>query len=1153
MTSFVHLHTHTEYSLSDGLLVIDPLIETAQKAGMTAIAITDRCNFFGVVQFYQAAIKAGIKPIIGADMLLLNTQQVHRPYAITLLCQNMRGYHHLTELISRAYLQGQQHGFPLIQYEWLTECHEGLIVLSGALAGDVGQALLANQPTEVAARIAFWQRYFPDRYYIELQRVGRKLESVYDVKARALALAHDLPIIASNDVEFLQAEDFEAHEARVCIYHNWQLSDAKRPRLFTPQQYLRTAEEMARLFADVPEALHNTVELAKRCTVELVLDKTFLPDFPVPAHLSIADYLIQTAQTHLEQRLQQIFPEPTESVEFSLKRRAYDERLATELQVINSMGFAGYFLIVADFIEWARRHHIPVGPGRGSGAGSLVAYVLGITNLDPLQHDLLFERFLNPERVSMPDFDIDFCMQGRDRVIEYVASKYGRDSVSQIITFGTMTAKAVVRDVGRVLGLPYGFVDAIAKLVPFELGMTLEKALQQENLLRERYETEEEVTTLIDLALKLEGVTRNAGKHAGGVVIAPTRLTDFTPLYCEHGTTQSVTQFSKDDIEAIGLVKFDFLGLRTLTIIHWALQIINAQRQQSGESRIDIDAIPMDDAKTFELLQACLTTAVFQLEGRGMKELIRRLKPDCFEHIVALVALFRPGPLQSGMVDDFIDRKHGRAIVRYPHPELEPILRNTLGVIVYQEQVMQIARVMAGYSLGKADLLRRAMGKKKPEEMAQQREIFVSGAMARGIDPATATFVFDLIEKFAGYGFNKSHSAAYALLSYQTAWLKAHFPAAFMAAVLSADMAHTDKIVVFIDDCRQLGLPIIPPHINHSAYEFTVNPQGEIIYGLGAIKGIGEPTIIALIEERQARGLFTGLLDFCARIDLRKINKRVLDALIKSGAMDDLGHDRATLWHNIDLAIQAAEQSQRNTATGQTDLFSKLAAEQPTAITLKPHQPWREDEALLAEKESLGLYLTSHPLLSYRDELRQFTQGPIANLMNPQKSAVIAGLIVAMRILQTKRGDRMAFISLDDSTARLELAVFSEELNRFRQLLVKDTIIVVAGEITRDDVNNALKMSCTELYDITTARERYAKKLELKFSSQDMPQQAIEQLKNTLIPFRGGRCPVSIIYETAQVSASFILGDAWRVKPTDECLRTLKTHFSSNNVLLCYE
>ena len=800
-------------------------------------------------------------------------------------------YGNLTEIVSLGYTQGQHLGQMLVQKDWVVANSAGLIALCGAKEGEIGRALLQRNSDKAKQLASFWQSTFPERFYLELQRTQRPGDEEHVQQAIQLAAALELPVVATNDVRFLAQEDYEAHETRVCIGEGRILDDPRRPRNYSDQQYLKTPEQMARLFQDIPEALANTVEIAKRCNVEVRLGQHFLPDFPVPEGMTIDDYLRHVSFEGLEERLSVSLPKDTE--DYAAKRQVYVDRLTFELDIIIQMGFPGYFLIVMDFIKWAKNNGVPVGPGRGSGAGSLVAYVLHITDLDPLQYDLLFERFLNPERVSMPDFDVDFCMDGRDRVIEYVANAYGRDAVSQIITFGTMAAKAVVRDVARVQGKPYSLGDRLSKMIPFEVGMTLNKAFEMEESLRDFVTHDEEAKEIWEMALKLEGITRGTGKHAGGVVIAPTVLTDFSPVACDEDGSGLVTQFDKDDVEAAGLVKFDFLGLRTLTIIKWALETINRDRAALGEEPLVIDFIPLDDKPTYQLLQRAETTAVFQLESRGMKELIKKLKPDCLEDLIALVALFRPGPLESGMVDDFINRKHGRAELAYPHPDyqyagLEPVLEPTYGIILYQEQVMQIAQVMAGYSLGEADMLRRAMGKKKPEEMAKQRGGFIEGCARNNIDADLAGNIFDLVEKFAGYGFNKSHSAAYGLVSYQTAWLKTHYPPQFMAAVLSADMHNTDKVVTLIEECRSMQLNLLPPDVNSSDYKFTVDEQQQVVYGLGAIKGVGEGPVEAIIEGRGATD-FKDLFDFCARIDLKRVNKRTLDALVRSGAFDRLG------------------------------------------------------------------------------------------------------------------------------------------------------------------------------------------------------------------------------------------------------------------------
>ena len=885
LPKFIHLRVHTEYSLIDGLVKIKSLVKNLAELKMPAVAITDHVNLFCLVKMYKTATSQGIKPIAGSDVLVFNSDEPENPYRLTLLAQNHKGYVTLTELVSKAYQKGQsKDGVPMIRREWIEQNHDGLIALSGAMQGDIGRALVADKKDDALHFAMYWQNLFPNRFYLELQRVGKANEENYIAAAIDLAFALNLPVVATNDVRFLKQTEFAAHEVRVCINQGRVLDDERRPKDYTSQQYLRSQEEMQTLFADIPEALENSVEIAKRCSLTLTLGKNYLPDFPTPEGMTINDLIIAESEKGLLERLQH-HAVPNEA--------AYHERLKIELDVITQMGFSGYFMIVADFIQWAKNHGIPVGPGRGSGAGSLVAYVLKITDLDPIEFELLFERFLNPERVSMPDFDIDFCMDRRDEVIDYVADHYGRDQVSQIITYGSMAAKAVIRDVGRVLSLGYGFVDRLAKMIPTEVGITLSDALKNSPEMQQAYNNEEDVKTLIDMALILEGTARNAGKHAGGVVIAPTKLTNFTPLYCDYEGNNLVTQFDKSDVESVGLVKFDFLGLRTLTIIDWALQTIDAQNAKKGLPPVDISQIPRDDFASYDLLKKGLTTAVFQLESRGMKELIKKLLPDCFNDIIALVALFRPGPLESGMVDDYVNVKHKRKAAEYAHPILEPILEPTNGVILYQEQVMQIARELSGYTLGGADILRRAMGKKDAKEMANQRAVFVSGALANQVTEEIANYVFDLVDKFSGYGFNKSHSAAYALVAYQTAWLKAHYPAAFMAAVLSADMDNTDKIVINIEECRLLNIKIIPPSINTSDFKFTVNDNGELVYGLGALKGAGEAALLDMIQERKTNGLFLGLYDLCQRVDLRKFNKRVSEALIKAGALDEFDSNRA--------------------------------------------------------------------------------------------------------------------------------------------------------------------------------------------------------------------------------------------------------------------
>ncbi|WP_419420638.1 DNA polymerase III subunit alpha [Legionella sp. D16C41] len=1148
-SQFVHLRLHTEFSLVDGLVGIKPLMKTVIKRGMNTIAVTDFCNLFAAVKVFKAAVDTGVKPIIGSDLpCYFQDQPPNVSSSLLVLCQDNIGYRNLTCLISKAYLEGQYQGQPRVQYEWLADFSEGLIVLSGGCKGVIGKALLADDLTQAYELARYFSQLFPNRFYLEIQRTGKPEEALYNEQVIKIAEELNLPIVATNAVLFLEKDDFDAHEARVCIHQGCTLADPRRIPEYSPQQYLRSAEEMIALFNDLPQAIENTVQISQRCTVKLDLGNNFLPTFPIPEKFTVESYLSQLAKKGLEERLAIIFRnQPLAEVE--IKRVPYDKRLQLELDVINNMGFPGYFLIVADFIQWAKNNGVPVGPGRGSGAGSLVAYALNITDLDPLIYELLFERFLNPERVSMPDFDIDFCMEGRDRVIDYVAEKYGRHSVSQIITFGTMTAKAVVRDVGRVLGHPYGFVDKIAKLIPFEIGITLEKALQDEEELRLRYQEEEEVKELIDLALKLEGVTRNAGKHAGGVVIAPSKLTDFTAIYCEEGSQQIVSQFDKDDVEAVGLVKFDFLGLRTLTIIDWALKIINQQKRDEQKEEIDIALIPTDDVATFNLLKACQTTAVFQLESRGMKELINRLQPDCFEDIIALVALFRPGPLQSGMVDDFIDRKHGRAKVEYPHPDLESILKPTYGVILYQEQVMQIAQVLANYTLGAADLLRRAMGKKKPEEMAKQRTIFTEGAVARGVAEETATYIFDLMEKFAGYGFNKSHSAAYALVAYQTAWLKAHYPAAFMAAVLSSDMDNTDKVVNFINESKQMNLKVLPPSVNLSTLTFTVSKEQTILYGLGAIKGVGESAINCIVNEREQQGPYENLFDFCRRLDLRKVNRRVLEALIKSGAMDDWKVERSVLFESLEKALKLADKVQQNQTTGQGDLFSLFNEESVSEEDYCTCKPWPAIQRLEGEKETLGFYLTGHPATHYMEEFKAYTTPVVRLNTSLVKKACLCGLIVGLKRIITKRGKKLIIATLEDATGKMDVVIFSEIYEALEIPLHLGQMLIAEGEIAHDEFSGNARMAASQLLTITEARTRFAKSLMLSLADNDDIK--VSKIK-TILSANQGKCAVQIKYSNEKAQGLLSLPQQWWVMPSDELINALKDILGAQNIVLHY-
>ncbi|WP_342058081.1 DNA polymerase III subunit alpha [Aeromonas sp. OTU364] len=1154
---FVHLRVHSDFSMVDGLQKIGPIVSAAAANNMPALALTDQMNMCGLVRFYGSAHGKGIKPIVGADFWVQSDELGDEQFRLTLLAMDNDGYQNITLLISRGYQRGHVQGRPVIDKGWLVEHAKGVIVLSGGREGDLGKFLLKGNRQMVEQSLAFYRTHFPDAYYLELLRTGRPDEEVYLHMAVAIAAEFELPVVATNEVVFLGADDFDAHEIRVAIHDGYTLMDKRRPRRYSPQQYLRSQEEMCELFADIPEALENTVEIAKRCNVTVRLGEYFLPNFPT-GDMTTEDFLVMKSKEGLEDRLAFLFPDPQVR---AAKRGEYDERLDIELKVINQMGFPGYFLIVMEFIQWSKDNGIPVGPGRGSGAGSLVAYALKITDLDPLEFDLLFERFLNPERVSMPDFDVDFCMDRRDEVIDHVSEMYGREAVSQIITFGSMAAKAVVRDVGRVLGHPYGFVDRISKLIPPDPGMTLAKAFEAEPKLPELYEQDEEVKDLIDMARRLEGVVRNAGKHAGGVVIAPTKITDFAPLYCDDSGHHPVTQFDKNDVEYAGLVKFDFLGLRTLTIIDWALGMINPRLAKEGKPPVDIAAIPIDDKKSFALLQRFETTAVFQLESRGMKDLIKRLQPDCFEDMIALVALFRPGPLQSGMVDNFIERKHGKEAISYPdekwqHESLKPILEPTYGIILYQEQVMQIAQTLAGYTLGGADMLRRAMGKKKPEEMAKQRAGFEEGAIKNGVDGELAMKIFDLVEKFAGYGFNKSHSAAYALVSYQTLWLKTHFPAEFMAAVMTADMDNTDKIVTLVDECQRMGLTVIPPDVNTGRYRFSVNEDGHIVYGIGAVKGVGEGPIDAILSARDQDGPFRDLFDFCNRVDIKKLNKRVMEKLILSGAMDRLGPHRAALMATLEEAMRAAEQHAKAQAVGQVDMFGVLTEEiddVKKAFANVPH--WPDKVWLEGERETLGLYLTGHPINQYSGELRRYTSGRLCDLHPTSRDTVTtaAGLVIAARSMVTKRGNKMGIFTLDDRSGRLDVTLFSEALEKYEELMQKDRILVVSGQVSFDDFSGGLKMSARELLDINDARERFARAIRISLDEQRIDERFFPRLCEILEPARAGVCPVQVNYRRPGSRARLTLGTEWRVTPTDQLIDDLRVLLGRERVELVFD
>jgi DNA polymerase-3 subunit alpha len=1142
---FIHLRLHSEYSISDGLVRLDDAVQRAVADAMPALALTDLANVFGLVKFYQAARQKGVKPIVGCDVWITNEHDRDKPYRLLLLCQDRAGYLRLCDLLSRAYRRNQHRGRAEIARSWFGELGtEGLIALSGAQHGDVGHALLADNAPAAKQLAQAWAGLFPGRYYLELQRAGHADDEAYVQRAIRLAGTQRLPVVATHPVQFLAPEEFTAHEARVCISQGYILADQRRPRLFAPEQYFKTQAQMAELFADIPAALANSVEIAKRCSFGLELGKSKLPLFPTPDGSGLDDYLREQAVLGLEKRLAQLYPDA--AVRATHAQR-YRDRLELEIGTIVKMGFAGYFLIVADFINWAKHNGVPVGPGRGSGAGSLVAYSLAITDLDPLRYDLLFERFLNPERVSMPDFDIDFCQDGRDRVIEYVRNKYGADSVSQIATFGTMAAKAVVRDVGRVLDMPYNFCDQLAKLIPFQPGklITLQMAREMEPLLAEREKKEEEVRGLLELAERLEGLTRNIGMHAGGVLIAPGKLTDFCPLYSAEGTESVVSQLDKDDVEAVGLVKFDFLGLTTLTILDWALRFVNQARTATGQAAepLRLEDIPLDDAQAYKIFSSANATAVFQFESRGMRDLLKKAKPDRFEDIIALVALYRPGPME--LIPEFIDRKHGRQRVHYLDPRLEPILSPTYGIMVYQEQVMQIAQVIGGYTLGAADLLRRAMGKKKPEEMALQRDIFVAGAEKNGVPRDRGMQLFDLMEKFAGYGFNKSHAAAYALVAYHTAYMKAHHPAAFMAANLSALMDDTDKVHQLYEDAVDNGLKILPPDIHASEYRFIPVSDKEIRYGLGAIKGTGESAIMAILKARQDGGPFRDLFDFCRRVDKRIVNRRVLESLIRAGAFDSIDDHRHRLMASAGIAIEGAEQASR--AAAQNSLFGGDSGVPEAGLELVDKPRWSEKERLLEEKQALGFYLSGHPFSSYAQEVSQLARTRLGSLTAQNQNVTVAGVVNSLRMQQSRRG-RMAVVQLDDGSARVDVTVYNELFESSRNLLKEDQLLVVEGRPQNDEFTGGIRISAERVYDLPSARSRFARGIKLFCNGQSQG----TKLRELLSPYKAGSCPVCVIYKNRDAECRIDLGEEWRVKLDDGLIQSLHAWLSPENVQVVF-
>ena len=1144
---FVHLGIHTEFSITESIVRIPDLVKAAASDEMPALAITDLSNLHAAVKFYNKTLAKGIKPILGSTIRLNDAS--HRA---TLLAMTKKGWRGLTEIVSRGYIEGQQLSIPCVQKEWVLEQSQDLIVLLG-LHSDVGEMLVSAYPEKAEPLLEQWIEKFGNRVYLALTRTQRPMEEDFIQEAVKLAAKYNIGVVALNDVHFIRTEDYEAHEARVCIADGYVLGDSKRPKNYTPEQYFKTSAEMIELFSDIPSAIENTIQIAKRCTVSLRLGFNDLPDYPIPEGHTIETYFEHLSEVGLEERLDVLYPLEKRDEDWAKIRQPYDERLKYELDIINKMGFPGYFLIVMDFIQWSKNNGVPVGPGRGSGAGSLVAYSLKITDLDPLRYELLFERFLNPERVSMPDFDIDFCIAGRDKVIDYVARHYGRDAVSQIATFGTMAAKGAIRDVARVLGKSYGLADRISKMIPTKpLGLTLEESIEAEPQLKDIVTNpsnpdNDDAAEIWEMALKLEGITRNTGKHAGGVVIAPTKITDYSAVLCEADGTGRVAQFDKDDVEAAGLVKFDFLGLRNLTVIEDAVQNINKRIQ--SEKPLDITYIPLDDAKAYTVFADANTTAVFQFESVGMKKMLKEARPSKFEEIIAFVSLYRPGPMD--LIPDFIYRMHGGEF-EYLHPLLEGVLEPTYGIMVYQEQVMQAAQFCAGYSLGGADILRRAMGKKKPEEMVKQRQIFIEGAAKKDIDEKTANHIFDYMEKFAGYGFNKSHAAAYALVAYQTAWLKAHYPSEFMAAVLSSEMQNTDSIVFLIDDCRINGLNVLPPSINMSFYQFHASDAETIIYGLGAIKGVGEQAMQSVIDSRLHDGVYKDLFDFCHRVDLKKINKRTLEALIRSGALDCLGIDRASLMLQLPEAVQAAEQARSNRETGIMDLFGEV--EEVQRKPAKPTKPWSDEVRLKGEKDTLGLYLTGHPIDVYRPELKAFISQRINELTPTRRgvTTVFAGLVVDIANFPNRM-----MVTLDDGTARIEVSANHERFNRFKDIIQNEKVVVIEGEIYEREGFDRPMGRLTKAFNLNEIRQKRANHIAIKLSPEVLTKTLTSDLQKILQPYCNvdmcQHIPVHIMLDYDYATAEFHFGQQWKVAPLDELLSKMRDYFGKESLHVEYQ
>ena len=1153
---FVHLHLHSEYSLSDGIIRIEDLVQLSSEYNFPAVALTDLSNLFGLIKFYRLAREKGVKPIVGCELQLVKEAgSLSAPFV--LLVKNKKGYTNLTKLVSKAYIEGQESQGPFVRIEWLEDYSEGLIALSGGQRGHIGQALLLKQKKLAENRVDYFKSIFGKDFFIEIQRIGREDEEEYNFSAIKLAQENGIGIVATNDVRFLaptpididpddeSPSDFEVHEARVCIQKGEILSDSSRSKEYVESQYFITGEEMIEKFSDIPEAIENTLLISKKCNLELELGEFYLPEFDVPGKSSTKDYLKKKSKEGLDKRFEEI---KKSSNSYVIDKKSYIKRLDYELEMICKLGFEGYFLIVADFVNWAQKKDIPVGPGRGSGAGSITAYALGITAIDPIKYDLLFERFLNPDRVSNPDFDIDFCMEGRDKVLDYVTQKYGKDSVAQISTRGTMAARAVLRDVVRVLGKPYGFGDRLAKAVPDVLGITLEEAYKAKEF-KELIDSSEECKEVFKMSLKLEGLSRSVGTHAAGVVIAPTALTDFTPLIVDQEKGTVATQFDMGDVESAGLVKFDFLGLKTLTVINQTLKRINKDKK---EDLIDINNIPLEDKKTFKLLQKGETTGVFQLESRGMKEYLKKLKPNDFEDIVCMNALYRPGAL--GMVDSYIERKHQREEIPPGHESVKKVLSTTYGVIVYQEQVMQIAQELSGFTLGQADILRRAMGKKKKDEMEKMKKDFIDGAVNKKVNKRYAENLFEQIEQFAGYGFNRCHSVPYALIAYQTAWLKANHPSEFMASLLSLELDSTDRIQMFVDDCRFIGLNVLKPDINTSSYAFEDKDKKTVLYGLGAIKGIGESLVKSITTARE-KGAFKDLYDFCLRIGSNKLNKRILTTLIGSGAMDSFGK-RKMLFNLIDPLLKRVEQSTERSQSHIKDFFEDEVREEKGIITQDKVQE-QDFDILTNEWSSLGFYLESHPIENKKEEVRRMCGLYISELEEGTHVQRVAGMLMHLNVRQGRHG-RYAFATLDDSSGRLEVSVWSESFDTYRSILRKGQIIVIEGVVEKDDYSSdkkstSFKMVAEKIYSFDQARKEFIKHIKLSVNAEKTDLDSLTSgLKELASKGLGAGSPIVISYSGDKAKAEIELPKELSINLDDHSLKDLEILCGKDNVELVY-